>query len=546
MSWRAWLFRLARLAVLVAVAVLLHLQHRYFEAQRGAPAIAMEDVRSLYPEAAGLGDADPATGRRSVKGADGAVVGAVALTSPEGDGITGYAGATRSLVAFAPGGEAIAFRIVHSDDTPEHVTKLLRDRAFMNTFESGVESVSGATLTAAATIGSIRAKLGASPTGSALFALPPTLADVQDLFPDAASLADGEVLGADGAVLGSIVRTSPAADAIIGYQGPTDALVGFGPDGRVIGFTVRESYDNPEYLGYFRYEPGYYRIFDGKTAPEVAAMDSEAIEGVSGATLSSTAIARGIIESMPTMAEEPAPEPRAPVPSAHEWGTVLMIILGCVLAFSGLRGNRKLRFVWQLALVGYLGLTVGNLLAQSLLVGWSRSGDVPWRLAPGLVLLAAAALAVPWGSGRNVYCHQLCPHGAAQELIGRASRWRIAVPQRVDRVLRWVPGVSLGGLVVIALAPVSANFAAFEPFNAYLFNVAGVATIALAIAGFAASLFLRMPYCRYGCPTGALLKFVRTGGSGDRWGGRDWSALILLCIAGFLYWQRGFLWSALA
>jgi thiamine biosynthesis lipoprotein ApbE len=41
----------------------------------------------------------------------------------------------------------------------------------------------------------------------------------------------------------------------------------------------------------------------------------------------------------------------------------------------------------------------------------------------------------------------------------------------------------------------------------------------------AASLFISQAYCRFGCPTGALLSFVRSSGSGDRWGRRDWAAL---------------------
>jgi len=57
---------------------------------------------------------------------------------------------------------------------------------------------------------------------------------------------------------------------------------------------------------------------------------------------------------------------------------------------------------------------------------WAESG-VPWRSAPALVLLAARpALAVPWATRKPLYCHQLCPHGAAQELLGHFAprRWR--------------------------------------------------------------------------------------------------------------------------
>ena len=48
-----------------------------------------------------------------------------------------------------------------------------------------------------------------------------------------------------------------------------------------------------------------------------------------------------------------------------------------------------------------------------------------------------------------------------------------------------------------------------EPFDAWVFRVAGWATITVAIVGLVASLFVPMAYCRYGCPTGALLKFLQ-------------------------------------
>ena len=53
------------------------------------------------------------------------------------------------------------------------------------------------------------------------------------------------------------------------------------------------------------------------------------------------------------------------------------------------------------------------MLTQGLLVGWIDNG-LPWRNAPGLIALAAAAFLIPVTTGRQTYCHQLCAHGALQ------------------------------------------------------------------------------------------------------------------------------------
>jgi hypothetical protein len=46
-----------------------------------------------------------------------------------------------------------------------------------------------------------------------------------------------------------------------------------------------------------------------------------------------------------------------------------------------------------------------------------------------------------------------------------------------------------------------------------------------------------MAYCHYGCPTGALLEFVRSHGPGDCFGRRDVAAALLVALAAVLHWN---------
>jgi polyferredoxin len=181
-------------------------------------------------------------------------------------------------------------------------------------------------------------------------------------------------------------------------------------------------------------------------------------------------------------------------------------------------------------LIGYLGFWNGQLLAQSLLSGWASSG-VAWRIAPGLALLLGAALIVPWTSRRALYCSQICPHGAAQELLGRLTRTRLRLPRGVDAGLRWLPPLLVALVVAVTILNLPFDLAGIEPFDAYLFRTAGVATIAIAVAGLVASLLVPMAYCKYGCPTGAVLSFIRSHGKADSFGHGDLFAGILVLFA---------------
>jgi len=77
----------------------------------------------------------------------------------------------------------------------------------------------------------------------------------------------------------------------------------------------------------------------------------------------------------------------------------------------------------------------------------------------------------------------------------------------------------------------SVSLVDIEPFDAWVIRVAGWATMTVAVLGLITSLFVPMAYCRYGCPTGALLKFLRYHSHSERWTARDWAAVGLAGLA---------------
>jgi polyferredoxin len=190
--------------------------------------------------------------------------------------------------------------------------------------------------------------------------------------------------------------------------------------------------------------------------------------------------------------------------------------------------------MFQLVLIGYVGLVNGQLLAQSIFGGWPAHG-VPWQLAPGFLLLAAAALVVPWTSRRAIYCSQICPHGAAQELVGRITKRKWPLPRGVERGLRFLPLGLIAMTLVVTILNLPFDLAGIEPFDAYLIRAAGVATIVIAVVGLIAAVFVPMAYCKYGCPTGMVLSFVRSHGAADRFSRRDLAAAVLVVLALALY-----------
>jgi hypothetical protein len=370
---------------------------------------------------------------------------------------------------------------------------------------------------------------------------PLTLGEVQALFPSASGLQidPGEregwyVLGGNGGRIGYVLQTAPVSDGIIGYRGSTNTLVAFDGAARVVGVRIRASQDTVEHVDDIRRDRSFLKTWNGRTWDEVAGRtpEEEGIEGVSGASMTSLAIAEGIVRRL-RAADSAMAQSRVPFRvGIRDVGLAVIVIAGTVLAFTGTHGRPWLRRGFQVLVIVYVGFINADLLAQTLMVGWAENG-MPWRTAPGLVLMLAAALAIPWTTGKPLYCQHLCPHGHAQELLARVApkRWRIALPTDFAAGLRWLPALTLGTMIVVVMLVLPHDLAAFEPFDAYSIRAAGWATIAIAVAGLVAACFVPMAYCHYGCPTGALLNFIRSHGSADRFGRREIAALCLVLLA---------------
>jgi thiamine biosynthesis lipoprotein ApbE/transcriptional regulator of nitric oxide reductase len=535
--------RLYRMGVLMAIAALIHFQSRWMEASR-TPAISLSAAKEFFPGATRIQLRDPERGLNYVLDSRGEALGVLLTTLPQTSDIIGYSGPNNLLIALDNTGAIKAVKLLNSGDTEEHVGLVKRQERFLRSFVGWkpsemsppkIEAVSGATLTSLAITESIQRRL-AGAGASLRFPDAVTLDEVRGLFPNAARTAlDGQrlrVLDARGQLLGYAIRTSPQADNVSGYRGPTEALAGLAADGRTItGVRLRKSFDTQSYVDQVRDDEFYLARFKGRTIDEMATLDfkKEKIEGVSGATQTSYAVAEGL-------KRRAAAELRAKAstaawrPNAQDIGLAAVVAISLLIAFTSLRGRRPVRLVWQCVLIGYVGLASGQFISLALLGGWTTHG-VALKAAPGLALLGAAAFLVPWFARRQVYCHHICPHGAAQQLLGGLLRRRWMPPAPFVKWLERLPTVLLGAGLVAVLLGWSLNLASVEPFDAWVWRAAGIATLVIAIVGLFASLFIPQAYCRFGCPTGALLNFARSTGSADHWGRRDWAGLAFLSVA---------------
>jgi NosR/NirI family nitrous oxide reductase transcriptional regulator len=481
-----------------------------------------------------------------------------ARTLPAAREVVGYRGPTEASILLDKDSlKVLSVALLSSADTEEHVDAVVQDNLFLRQFDgwpwggpaddTEIDAVSGATLTSLAMAEGVLKRIGGA-RPSLIFRDPLSVDEIRNWFPAAVTIDDntGEVRNDKSEGLGRVLRSGPLSDTLIGYQGPTEMLMKLSLDGRVESMKLRRSFDNEPYVDYVRTEAGFWSIFEGKTLSELATFVPEdaGVEGVSGATMTSLAVADTIVTAAKAAEENvsAAPTPSsgwllfAPLKSVRwsraEVATIVALLMAGILSRLGWFHNHIARRIWLLAVLAVIGLWSGNLVSMALIAGWSAEG-VAWHLAPGLSAITVMTLLLPPLTKSNPYCNHLCPHGAVQQLVkpNSRSRRRLRLSRSASRWLRRIPGVTLVIAYLALISVPTIDLSSWEPFHAYLFRIATWGSIALAVATVALAAVIPMGYCRLGCPTGRLIDYLRRSAASDRMEASDFVAIGLLMVA---------------
>ncbi len=523
--------------------------------------LTIEDVLSAFPDAMTV-DEPSSSGLQEVLNGDANTLGVVCQTLPQSESVVGYRGPSNVMLVLDKDGVVQSARLLSSDDTPEHVDAIKRDESFFPQFRGWtmgdattfdkIDATSGATLTALAIAESVAVRLG-SERPSLRF---PDEFDEEDLTFVFGSVEDvmlieqssfyAQVLNRKtGSVVAHLYRTGTLVDSINGYQGPGEVLVVTDVDDTVLRLRLRRTFDNMPYAGYLNEEDYFWSVFQNRKFVDLRNLDLEAeqVEGVSGATMTSMAIAETIVAAAKALHQKQQ-QPKLDASRSfiqlgkHDVGTFTILMIALLIGTTRLRGVRWIQVTWLLLLIGYFGLVTGNLISLAVLVGWASKGFA-WQLAPGLFCVLAVSLLVPPFTKRNIYCTHVCPHGAVQQILRRLPlpRWRLNA--RFRKSLKFVPGITLIAAAVCTLAGVAVNLASWEPFNAWIWFVAGRASLILAGASFVVSAFVPMAWCRYGCATGRFLEYLRHSARSARVTLADVMLVLLVVIAwGWISWSQ--------
>ena len=338
-----------------------------------------------------------------------------------------------------------------------------------------------------------------------------------------------------------VVNTKPLAKDVQGYGGPVPLKIHI-KDGRVAAVEAEPNAESPDF---FNRAKTLLNHWQGKTIDEAMKED---VDAVSGATFSSKAIIAnmqrglayakqrgqwdedGSVGALGTSAPPivgsgdgsvGALETSAPPivgsggnsVGALETGAppmvaLIVVLLGAVVPLF--YNNRRLHLVQLAVNVVVLGLWTGTFVSYTLFLrvfsGGVSLSAIGALAAPLLMLIVALIYPLAGRSGH--YCANVCPFGSAQELAGKLSRRKLRITPRVLKLLSVLRNLLWGVLMALLLTGTCTAWIDYELFTAFLYSSASVWVTVLAALFLVLSVWVPRPYCRFVCPTGALIKSV--------------------------------------
>jgi NosR/NirI family transcriptional regulator, nitrous oxide reductase regulator len=536
---KRWALSVHRLGIiLLALACLRFLPRKETQLD---PAIILSIAKEAFPEVHSVGE--PADALYPLEDEAGAKLGWATSTFPQSKNIQGYSGPSESLVVFDKDRNVKLVRLLSSADTDGHVEKVLSSGKFWAQWNGKSEAslsaagtpivISGATLTSEAMARGVAARFGAQGMEE-WFPAKLALSDVKKWFPDADQISskndDGFYRVTRGkAQIGKILRSSRMGVSARGYNGTSDVIVAFDRDEtRVLGIGFLGSRDNEPYVSSVKDEVKFADGFAGKSIEEILQEDAWNSPSLftSGASYTNHAVVESVREMLN---RHNAGQKRRGFPWKHLLA-ISWIGLGVFLGISKVGNKRGIRLGFAVVSVA-AGIGLGWMVSQDQLLGWGANGFVETAILP-LLLLTAAALIVPAFTGKNVYCNRICPHGAAQTLIGGIVKKRFSLPSKFHSMLVRLPWATLIVIWVLALLGSGLPFAYFEPFETWSAGLVAFIPASIFTIGLVAAFFLPQAYCHYGCPTGAMLRFLTQ--SPSAWTRKD-SVATTLVIAAWVY-----------
>lgn len=267
---------------------------------------------------------------------------------------------------------------------------------------------------------------------------------------------------------------------------------------------------------YHQETPGYFKkiekklFFDRFTGKNISAFQkNQTVDVISGATITSNAIIDAIKTGYAKGENIQLTQNRVPVFGALEISIIFLFITGwLIVKIKSAKIKNFLRWISVVISLIFVGFIYNQPITYSRLTAFLLGNRPDFYKEIFFYILLTGSIVFILFTRKNVYCHSVCPFGAAQEMLAKTGKAKPFRPQQYKKLKFIQRGIALS-VILVALAlnnPVIANYEVFSPFfqltaNYILFGVLFIVIIL--------SLFIKRPWCHFMCPIDSVFDYVK-------------------------------------
>ncbi len=305
-----------------------------------------------------------------------------------------------------------------------------------------------------------------------------------------------ETISADGV---RIINSTELAKDVVGFGGRTPVELHI-EHNKISHIEVLPNSETPSFYEQVL-ESRLLERFIGQSLTDIATTEYDA---VSGATYTSQAIINNI-QRAAQYAANVTTSNTSPFSALDlkSIAGILVILMGAFLTLARIK-NQRLIIVQQVLNVIVLGFWCGSFLSFTTFTSWASNG-VNLSLSLVTIFVFIVILIMPLLGKKGTYCSMHCPMGSAQELIGRIPAKKIQFKPKTAKFLNKLRYYILAALLFLMWIGVGFDLMNWEIFSAFVYKSASTGVLLMAACFLLLSVFTPRPYCRFVCPTGAIL-----------------------------------------
>lgn len=292
----------------------------------------------------------------------------------------------------------------------------------------------------------------------------------------------------------------------LGYNGEVKVIIHVDSDGTIKKILPVYHQETPSYFKKIE-KKLFFEHFTGKNISDF--QKKQSVDVISGATITSNAIIDAVKTGYAEGENIQLTQNRVPVFGLLEMIIIYLFITGwLIVKIKNAKAKNYLRWISIFISFVVLGFVYNQPITYSRLTTFLLGNRPDFYKEISFYILLVGSIVFILFTRKNVYCHSVCPFGAAQEILAKTGRAKAFRPQQYKKLKFIQRGIALI-VILVALAfnnPVIANYEVFSPFfqltaNAILFAVLFIVIIL--------SLFIKRPWCHFMCPIDSVFDYVK-------------------------------------